>query len=35
MPNFKNISLRVPGRENIYKVRISSAMDEDGIYHAL
>jgi predicted RNase H-like HicB family nuclease len=35
MPNFKNISLRVPGRENIYKVRISSAMNEDGIYHAL
>jgi hypothetical protein len=35
MPNFKNISLRVPGRENIYKVRISSAMNEDGIYHVL
>jgi hypothetical protein len=35
MPNFKNINLRVPGRENIYKVRISSAMNEDGIYHAL
>jgi hypothetical protein len=35
MPNFKNISVRVPGRENIYKVRISSTMNEDGIYHAL
>jgi hypothetical protein len=35
MPNFKNISVRVPGRENIYKVRISSTMNEDGIYRAL